>query len=109
LPAPARCLARQTSSDATSITENQDALLAFPAGVTIVTSRNSSGEPVGATVSPSMAPSLDPPLVLVSHDRESRTGAALVDSGAFVVHFVGEATAPIARRFVRRCPILKPA
>lgn len=87
---------------AISITEYQEALRTFPAGVTIVTSRNALGEPVGATVSTFIALSMDPPLVLVALDRESRTGAAILDSGAFVVHFVSEATAPLAQRFATR-------
>lgn len=87
---------------AISITEYQEALRAYPAGVTIVTSRNTSGEPVGATVSAFIALSLEPPLVLVSLDRDSRTGAAIVESGAFVVHFVSAATVALARRFATR-------
>jgi flavin reductase ActVB len=84
---------------AISSTEYQEALRAFPQGVTIVTSRNALGEPMGATVGAFMALSLAPPLVLVSLGRESRTGAAIVGAGAFVVHFVNEATVPLARRF----------
>jgi flavin reductase (DIM6/NTAB) family NADH-FMN oxidoreductase RutF len=77
----------------------QEALSAFPAGVTIVTSRSAAGEAVGATVSAFMALSLEPPLILVSLDRLSRTAAAIAEAGAFVVHFVNEATAHLARRF----------
>jgi flavin reductase (DIM6/NTAB) family NADH-FMN oxidoreductase RutF len=84
---------------AISSREYQDALSALPAGVTIVTSRSGAGEPVGATVSAFMALSLEPPLILVSLDRGSRTAAAIADVRAFVVHFVNEATAHLARRF----------
>lgn len=87
---------------AISIQEYQQALRAFPSGVTIVTSRNAAYEPVGATVSAFMSLSLEPPLVLVSLDQGSRTGAAIAEAGSFVVHFVSEATAPLARRFASR-------
>jgi flavin reductase ActVB len=87
---------------AISSTEYQTALRAFPSGLTIVTSRSAAGEPVGATVSAFMSLSLEPPLVLVSLDRGSRTGAAITSAGAFVVHLVNEATAHLARRFATR-------
>ena len=43
----------------------------FPTGVTIVTTWDADGQPVGATVSSFNSVSLDPPLVLWSIDKRS--------------------------------------
>jgi flavin reductase (DIM6/NTAB) family NADH-FMN oxidoreductase RutF len=95
----ARLTKQSRKSMAISKGEYQAALSAFPAGVTIVTSRSAAGDAVGATVSAFMALSLEPPLILVSLKSDSRTAAAIAAHRAFVVHFVNEATASLARIF----------
>lgn len=84
-----------------SISSNQfrAALGKFPAGVTIITSRNEDGSAVGATVSAFMSLSANPPLVLLSLLCGSRTAEAILSHRSFVVHFVNEATADLAMSF----------
>jgi flavin reductase (DIM6/NTAB) family NADH-FMN oxidoreductase RutF len=84
---------------AVSSDEVRMAFSAFPAGVTIVTSANAAGEAFGAAVSAFMSVSLDPPLILVSLNRASKTAAAITAHPHFVVHFVNEATTGLALRF----------
>lgn len=77
----------------------RDALKDFPAGVTVVTSADSSGLPVGATVSAFASLSLEPPLIVVCLKRESGTVAAIRARGAFAVHILGNGQAQLALRF----------
>lgn len=77
----------------------RDALKDFPAGVTIVTSADASGTPVGATVSAFASLSLDPPLIVVCLKRESATVAAIRHRGAFAVHILGHDQAQLALKF----------
>ncbi len=77
----------------------RDALRNFPAGVTIVTAADASGALFGATVSAFASLSLDPPLVLVCLTRSSRSTAAIRERGAYVVHFLDQRQATLARRF----------
>ena len=60
----------------------------FPTGITIVTTVDEDGTPRGLTTNALMSASLDPPLLLVSLDLNSRTLPALRSSGAFVVNFM---------------------
>jgi flavin reductase (DIM6/NTAB) family NADH-FMN oxidoreductase RutF len=71
----------------------------FPAGVTIVTSTDRDGQPVGATVSAFSSLSLNPPLVLVCLTMESRSANAIRHSQAFVVHLLAEHQAGLAQHF----------
>jgi flavin reductase (DIM6/NTAB) family NADH-FMN oxidoreductase RutF len=79
--------------------EFKDALKNFPAGVTIVTSLDEAGEPVGATVSAFASVSVDPPLILVCLNSHSRTAAAARLTRAFNVHFLDSDQQELARRF----------
>ena len=54
----------------------------FATGVTVITSVDADGQPVGTTASAVTSLSLDPPLILVCFDRSSRTLEALVAHGA---------------------------
>jgi len=77
----------------------RDALKDFPAGVTIVTSADGDGQPLGATVSAFASLSLDPPLVVVCLKRESGTVAGIRERRAFAVHILGNDQAQLALRF----------
>src|SRR5947208_2996009 len=79
--------------------EFRDALGRFATGVTIVTTRDSDGEPVGVTVSSYNSVSLDPPLVLWSLARTSRSLGAFEQSKAFTIHVLGREQQELARRF----------
>ena len=84
---------------AVDATTFRDALKDFPAGVTIVTSADATGRPVGATVSAFASLSLEPPLIVVCLKRESATVAAIRDRGAFAVHILGHDQAQLALKF----------
>src|SRR5215211_1538908 len=77
----------------------RDALKDFPSGVTIVTTPDSAGTPLGATVSAFTSLSVEPPLVLVYLSHHSRSCAAIRERGAFAVHFLDRSQPALARRF----------
>ena len=77
----------------------REALKDFPAGVTIVTSADAAGRPVGATVSAFASLSLEPPLIVVCLKRESGTVSAVRERRAFAVHILGHDQAQLALRF----------
>jgi flavin reductase (DIM6/NTAB) family NADH-FMN oxidoreductase RutF len=64
----------------------RQALGAFATGVTVITTLDGSRQPVGVTSSSFNSVSLDPPLVVWSLRRESRSLAAFRHSGRFAVH-----------------------
>jgi flavin reductase (DIM6/NTAB) family NADH-FMN oxidoreductase RutF len=84
---------------AVDATTFREALKDFPAGVTIVTSADELGQPVGATVSAFASLSLDPPLVVVCLKRESTTVSAIRARQAFAVHILCNDQAQLALRF----------
>src|SRR5246127_4693612 len=73
---------------ATGVTaaELREAMGLFATGVTVITSVDADGQPVGTTANAVSSLSLDPPLLLVCFDRSSRTLAAIQAHGAFVVN-----------------------
>ena len=77
------------------------ALGAFATGVTIVTTRDRSGEPIGVTASSFNSVSLHPPLVLWSLAKSSLSRQAFSDSGHFAVHVLAEGQEHMADRFAR--------
>jgi len=77
------------------------ALGQFASGVTIVTSRNGRGEPVGLTVSAFCSVSLEPPLVLACIDERSSAVAAIGESGRFGVSLLAEHQEDVSKRFAR--------
>ena len=62
-------------------THYRETVANFPSGVTVVTTRD-SGEDFGLTVSAFTSLSLDPPMVLVSIDRKSKSHQHLVEGRA---------------------------
>jgi flavin reductase (DIM6/NTAB) family NADH-FMN oxidoreductase RutF len=74
-------------------------MAAFPTGVTIVTTLDEEGLPVGLTCNAFMSVSVDPPLVLVSVDRSSNTLPALQRSHHFVVNFLAAGREALALHF----------
>ncbi len=75
---------------------------AFPTGVAIVTTLAEDGSPRGLTTNAVCSVSVDPPLLLVCVDRESRTLPALLHSKRFVVNFVAEGRHELARLFASK-------
>jgi len=79
----------------------RQALAQFASGVTVVTTRDAAGEPMGLTVSAFSSVSLQPPLVLVSVDVGSETHAGFRDSGLFGVSILAEGQDAVSRLFAR--------
>ena len=74
----------------------------FATGVTVVTSIDSDGEPVGTTANAVSSLSLDPPLILVCFDRSSLTLDAIHQHGAFVVNVLSAPQQELSANFARR-------
>ena len=75
------------------------ALGQFATGVTVVTTRDATGHPLGLTVSAFSSVSLHPPLVLVCIDHRSETNAGMRESGLFAVNVLAENQEEVSRRF----------
>jgi flavin reductase (DIM6/NTAB) family NADH-FMN oxidoreductase RutF len=75
---------------------------AFPTGVAIVTTVDADGTPRGLTTNSVTSISAEPPIVLVSVARDSRTLPALLASKRFVVNFMRHDCADVCRLFASR-------
>ncbi|MBI3455438.1 MAG: flavin reductase family protein [Candidatus Rokubacteria bacterium] len=75
------------------------ALRHFPAGVTVVTTRDAEGHPCGLTASAFTSVSLDPPLVLVCIDHVATAYHAFVEYGWFAVNMLGKSQEHLSRQF----------
>jgi len=73
----------------------------FATGVAIVTTTAGDG-PHGMTVNSLTSVSLRPPLLLVCLTRGSRTAAAVMERGEFVVNILGTHQEPLSDAFARR-------
>jgi flavin reductase (DIM6/NTAB) family NADH-FMN oxidoreductase RutF len=82
--------------------ELREAMGHFATGVTVITSVDTSGEPVGTTANAVTSLSLDPPLVLVCFDLKSATLAAIRGHGAFAVNVLGHRQRQLSANFARR-------
>lgn len=65
------------------------ALGSFAAGVTVITTRDSEGRPVGMTATAFTAVSFSPPSVLVCVERAARTGELIRAQGRYGVNLLG--------------------
>lgn len=74
----------------------------FATGVTILTTRDPSGELCGMTASSIASVSLTPPLVLVSVDRRTVMHRALSAATHFVINVLAADQEALARRFAER-------
>ena len=85
-----------------SASEFRQAMGHFATGVTVVTSIDEDGEPVGTTASAVSSLSLNPPLVLVCFDLGSLTLRAIRGHGAFVVNVLAAPQRHLSANFARR-------
>jgi flavin reductase (DIM6/NTAB) family NADH-FMN oxidoreductase RutF len=85
-----------------SAAEFRDAMGHFATGVTVVTSVDADGQPVGTTANAVTSLSLDPPLVIVCFDLGSLTLRAVRGHGAFVVNVLAAPQQHLSRNFARR-------
>jgi flavin reductase (DIM6/NTAB) family NADH-FMN oxidoreductase RutF len=74
----------------------------FATGITIVTARDSSGEPRGLTVNSFTSVSLDPLLVLVCLDKRLSSLKAFEESKKFGVSMLSEHQEELSRIFAKR-------
>ncbi len=74
----------------------------FPTGVTIITARAADGAPRGLTTQSFIGLSMDPPLMLVSIDRTSRTLAALRGAKGFVINFLKTGAEEVSTMFASK-------
>lgn len=92
--------------EAPSITGEQFKALmgSFAAGVTVVTTRDSSGSAWGLTATAFTSLSLDPPLCLVCIDRRTASHQPLVESGRFAVSVLTDQQQSVSNQFASRVP-----
>lgn len=83
-------------------TEFRRALGSFATGVTIITTRDASGEPVGLTVNSFSSVSLNPPLVLWSLANNALSLPAFRDNGHWAVHVLASDQEALSGRFAQR-------
>lgn len=75
---------------------------AFTSGVTIVTTQDDGGKPMGMTVSAFSSVSLDPPLVLVCIDLKAECHPVLLATGRFAVNILSQAQREVSHRFATK-------
>lgn len=78
------------------------ALARFPAGVTVVTTRDEQGQPWGFTASSFTSVSMDPPLVLVCLAEDADCAPAFEVCDRFAVNILGTDGGDVAWRFASR-------
>lgn len=71
----------------------------FATGVTVITTRHADGQPEGMTASSVASVSLEPPLLLVSVDRQNVMHEALAQASHFVVNILAADQEALSRRF----------
>ena len=81
-------------------THYRETVANFPSGVTVVTTRD-SGEDFGLTVSAFTSLSLDPPMVLVSIDRKSKSHQHLVKGAPIGISVLAAGHTDVAVQFAR--------
>lgn len=82
--------------------EFRDALGQFATGITIVTTLNAAGHPVGLTASSFNSVSLSPPLVLWSLSHGASTMAAFRACSHYAIHVLAADQLELANRFAQR-------
>lgn len=81
-------------------THYRETVANFPSGVTVVTTRD-SGEDFGLTVSAFTSLSLEPPMVLVSIDRKSKSHQHLVEGAPIGISVLAAGHTDVAVQFAR--------
>ena len=79
----------------------RDALSKFATGVTIVTSVDGDGRPVGMTASSFNSVSMDPPLVLWSVTKTALSATAFKEARHFAVHVLASDQMDLSNRFAK--------
>ena len=79
--------------------EFRDALGLFPTGIAVVTTLDAAGQPAGVTVNSFSSVSLDPPLILVSLARTSRSLDAFNAASHFAVSLLRDDQRQVSSTF----------
>ncbi len=79
----------------------RDALGAFLTGVTVVTTCDADGKPIGFTANSFTSVSLEPPLVLVCVARTSHNHATLISARGFAVNVLSAGQVDVSNTFAR--------
>lgn len=79
----------------------RNAFGAFMTGVTVVTTYDDAGRPLGFTANSFASVSLDPPLLLVCIAKTSRNYQAFAAARAFAVNILGETQKDVSNTFAR--------
>lgn len=79
----------------------RDAFGAFITGVTVVTTTDASGRPIGFTANSFSSVSLDPPLLLVCLARTSRNFETMTTAKGFAVNILAEGQKEVSNTFAR--------
>jgi flavin reductase (DIM6/NTAB) family NADH-FMN oxidoreductase RutF len=96
----ARLAAAQRPEDAIfDIAGFRRALGYFPTGVAVITTTDEMGEPVGLTCNSFSSVSLDPPLVLWSQRKDSKSARAFQNARAFAINILAEDQGGLSGRF----------
>jgi len=95
-------IGESTADAVITATEFRQAMGQFATGVTVITSVDAAGQPVGTTANAVSSLSLDPPLLLACFDQSSRTLAAIQAHGAFVVNVLAAPQEELSANFARR-------
>lgn len=80
----------------------RNALARFASGVTVVTTAEPGGPPVGFTASAFSSLSLDPPLVLVCLEKKAESHSAFSTADHFAISVLAEDQGDTAWRFAKR-------
>jgi len=80
----------------------RELMSAFASGVAVVTAVDARGVPMGLTTRSFVSVSADPPLLLVSIDRTSRTLRAIRESRCFVVNFLAAGREALSTLFASK-------
>ena len=78
------------------------ALGQFPTGVTVITTRDEKGEPIGVTASSFNSVSIDPPLILWSIDKGAYSLDTFRNTEHFAVNVLSRDQVDISNRFASR-------
>ena len=80
----------------------RDALGCFATGVTVVTTRDADGRPLGLTANSFTSVSLDPPLILFCLAKTSGSLERFAEAGHFAVNVLHIGQQPVSSLFARR-------
>lgn len=74
----------------------------FATGVTVITTKDKDGNPQGLTANAFMSLSLNPPLALISVDKQATCYACFETGNGFTINFLGEDQEEISKRFATK-------